>query len=257
MLITGAAACGIYHWRSSHDGVDRLGLVALVLFVAAMLAEGYLWREHPERAWYDGRALAESVKTLSWKYAVGGDPFPTMEANPQSVFVHRLVELKSRYPKLDLAAVSGEYLTPWMSNLRVESLAIRRQTYIEHRALDQQTWYEAKAKENKQRARVWKSILLLLELSGAVLALVESLNYLDLFFTPTVAAGTGAIVAWLETRQHDQLARAYSTTVSDLAAALTKLRAATSETDWAVEMNDAEDAISREHTLWLASRSQA
>lgn len=56
--------------------LDIAALVILVGFAIALIAELALWIHHPEQAWYDGRALAESAKTLAWRYAVGADPFP-------------------------------------------------------------------------------------------------------------------------------------------------------------------------------------
>src|ERR1019366_3013548 len=53
------------------DDVEILALAASALFLAALLAEIRLVRGRPERGWYDGRAVAESAKTLTWRYAVG------------------------------------------------------------------------------------------------------------------------------------------------------------------------------------------
>src|SRR5664280_1843197 len=74
MIVT-AACCGIGSWRVGEGNIDLLGLLALLLFVGALVVESYLWNQHPERDWFDGRAVAESTKTLAWKFAVGGDPF--------------------------------------------------------------------------------------------------------------------------------------------------------------------------------------
>jgi hypothetical protein len=45
--------------------------------------------------------------------------------------------------------------------------------------------------------------------------------------------------------------------VRDLASARLRLELVTTEEAWATEVGDAEEAISREHTVWLASRSKA
>lgn len=37
------------------------------MFIAALLVELWLWPVRPDKAWYDGRAVAESAKTLAWK----------------------------------------------------------------------------------------------------------------------------------------------------------------------------------------------
>ncbi|MFG1815796.1 DUF4231 domain-containing protein [Kribbella sp. NPDC049174] len=258
-FVVAAAACGVASWRMGDHDIDLLGLVALLLFIGALLVESQLWKQHPERDWYDGRAVAESAKTLSWKFAAAGDPFPRTMNNDEAdrTFVSLLDTMRARYPQLSLDAIIGSNLTPWMRSARSANLDERKRIYIADRVQDQQKWYQDRHNQNRRKARFWRIGLIALEFGGAAAALLESLTDIGLTFTPTLAAAIGAIVAWLETKQHDQIARAYATTVSDLASALAKLEAATTEEDWAREMNDAEDAISREHTLWLASRSHA
>ena len=258
LLVVGAAGCGIGQWRvgSSHD--DLLGLLAVVLFVLAVLLEGVLWKRRPERDWYDGRALAESVKTLAWKFAVCGDPFPISMPDQLAVgqFIELLNELRKPYQGLTLSPVPGEAVTGWMSQLRRSSISVRCRSYLEDRVEDQQRWYTVNATKNGRLAAMWRTILIGLELVGALTALLESLTRNDLRFTPVLAASVGAVVAWLETKQHEQMASAYSTAVADLGNVRSKLKMVSDEQAWAREMSDAEEAISREHTLWRASRSQ-
>ena len=56
-------------------GVDWSSFVGAAALVAAALTELYLVRDRPDRRWYEGRAAAESAKTLGWRYAVGAEPF--------------------------------------------------------------------------------------------------------------------------------------------------------------------------------------
>ena len=58
---------------------DSLHVGGLLSFFAFAIAFGLALRlatERPMDNWYEGRAGAESTKTLAWRYAVGGDPFP-------------------------------------------------------------------------------------------------------------------------------------------------------------------------------------
>jgi hypothetical protein len=144
-----------------------------------------------------------------------------------------------------------------MNTTRALSDAERRRLYLDARVLDQQHWYAAKAKYNRRRARQWRTTLVLLEFGGAAISLVEATTRTGLFVAPLLAAVAGSVVAWLETKQHDSLARAYSAAVRDLASARLRLELVTTEEAWATEVGDAEEAISREHTVWLASRSKA
>jgi hypothetical protein len=253
------AFCGVTSWRVEDRHVNLLGIAAMLCFVAAILAEVYLWQQHPERIWYDGRAVAESTKTSAWKFAVGGGPFPIImgEGEATRAFIDILSDYRHAYPDLSLEPVLGNNVRDWMTTARAMGLQDRRQCYIDNRLLDQQSWYSRKSTENADSARLWRRTLISLEILGFGAALIETLTEFGLYFTPTFAAAVGAVAAWLGVKQHDQLAKAYSTTVSDLGSAVDKVRVAVSEEDWAREMNDAEDAISREHTLWLSSRSKA
>jgi hypothetical protein len=52
-------------------GLAWLGWLVVLCFVAAAFSEVALIAFQPERDWYAGRAIAESTKTLAWRYAVG------------------------------------------------------------------------------------------------------------------------------------------------------------------------------------------
>src|SRR5882672_7193854 len=70
--VMAAAFFGLFTWKFSSSPVDWSGVLAASCFAMALVVEGFLYRSKPERTWYEGRAAAESVKTLSWRYAVGG-----------------------------------------------------------------------------------------------------------------------------------------------------------------------------------------
>ena len=69
-----------------------------------------------------------------------------------------------------------------------------------------------------------------------------------------LAAGIGAGAAWLALKQHTVLRSAYALTAAELEKQIATLTAA-EDANWSESVADAEEAISREHTMWLASRS--
>lgn len=253
-----AAIAGVFSWRVGDGDVDVLALAGVVLFVGALLVEGTLWRARPDKTWYDARAVAESAKTLAWKFAIGADPFPSKLPKKEAVkeLLDRLDRVRNEYQHLQLTPVNAQMVTAWMSGQREAPWSERQQIYLDQRLRNQREWYARKAKYNRRRSNQWRVVLVSLEFAGFGLALVEALSPNVPTLTPALAALVGAIVAWVETKQHDFNARAYSAAVSDLARAEAMLLAVNDESEWALEVNDAEDAISREHTLWLASRSQ-
>lgn len=64
-------------------------------FLAALMVGLIYERSRPDKRWYEGRAAAESVKTLAWRYAVGGTPFKVVIDDREATerFVNRLQQL--------------------------------------------------------------------------------------------------------------------------------------------------------------------
>ena len=71
------------------------------------------------------------------------------------------------------------------------------------------------------------------------------------------AAAAAAAAAWTQMRQHRTLAAAYGLAAQELTLSRPLLEHVDDEAEWSRAVADAEDAISREHTTWLARRSKA
>ncbi|WP_308122396.1 SLATT domain-containing protein [Streptomyces sp. TRM70350] len=115
-------------------------------------------------------------------------------------------------------------------------------------------WYSEKATRHVKSASRWRLTLVLVEGLGVVAALLKASGIVSVDLPGILAAILGAGSAWLAVRQHESLGRAYTFAANDLSIVHTRLRSAVNETAWAREVADAEEAISREHTMWRASR---
>lgn len=58
----------------------------------------------------------------------------------------------------------------------------------------------------------------------------------------------------MQAKQHRALAQAYAVASQELASITSQLNRGITEQEWPQFVIDAEEAISREHTTWLASR---
>jgi conflict system pore-forming effector with SLATT domain len=238
-----------------HEGVNVLGLVAAGAFTGALVAEIWLLSEEPEHRWYDNRALAESAKTLAWRYAVGGAPYGLSVAQPDIQLARELSKLLHDIANTHISPTKGEVVTPIMASIRASPLAERRESYIRYRILDQQDWYARKAERNEKRAQIWRFGLIGIEVAGVVASGATGLGYLEFDLTSIISTVLGVAVAWLAVKQHDALSRAYTVASHELALVATTLRSlGTDEDEWAAAVADAEEAISREHTMWRAAR---
>jgi hypothetical protein len=236
---------------------DFSGLMLLIAFMAAALAEIALIRFQPERDWYAGRAVAESAKTLTWRFAVQGEPFgPSVsDADAETLFRTRITEVLDRgRDRIDVSP-GDAVVTESMRDLRHSPLDTRRASYLKHRTEDQRSWYSTNAKKNAVRATRWRYALLTGELLAVVAAALALGRDEPLDFAGIVAAFVAGGAAWLAIKQHSQLTSAYRVAAGELAIQADVLKVVPAE-DWPQAVADAEEAISREHTMWLATRGE-
>jgi len=236
---------------------DVLALVALVGFIITFGAELVLAVQPPERRWYLARAGAESVKTLSWRYAVGADPFfmTLLEVDADNLYRRRLAQVAKQLSEaVILPEGDGSSPTEAMRTVRRASIARQRSVYLRDRTRAQRDWYSRKARTNGRAAIAWRSTLVGAELVAITLAALRVAGVWDLDLAGVLAAFIGAGAAWLALKQHTTLQSAYALTAAELQKQDASLTAAP-DNRWAQAVADAEEAISREHTMWLASRS--
>lgn len=252
-----AAVAGLAYWELS--SVQKwFGTIAVASFLVSIFAELYILRGRPDRVWYQARAGAESIKTLCWRYAVGGEPFgkSTPAAKVESLLLARMTDTLDTLRDLLLVAPSspGVAITDWMSSTRGDTLAQRKGVYLGGRVNDQISWYTSKAKDAREHSTVWSSILIGCEFAGFMCA-VLGLSFG--FFGGAVGvcgAAAAAAAAWSETKQFHSLGVAYSVTALEIGVLATKVEMPAGEDAWAAFVEEAEQAFSREHRLWQASR---
>lgn len=260
-LFIGAALFGLFTWTTEGAATDWAGAAAALCFFSALVIELGLLKHKPERTWYEGRAAAESVKTLSWRYMMRAEPFVCSgdQNEVDRIFLDRLCDVLSVLKDLDLVIVPqrevGEQITPRMREVRNARLEDRKATYDVSRVAEQQSWYLRKARWNRRRDLVWTLGMLGVELGGVVAALLKTTGMLRGDVLGVAGAVVAAMAAWLQAKQHRTLAAAYGVTALELASVRSRIAAQATEAAWASFVADAEEAFSREHTLWKASRA--
>lgn len=237
------------------DRINLAALLALLGFFIAFFSEVISWAHKPEEKWYNGRAVAESVKTLVWRYSIGADPFQLElgEECARELLRERIGKVLKEAPGGILVTASDSFVTSGMESLRKSGFEKRRNAYVGGRTKDQQEWYKRKAEYNQRRAVRWKVALVLIELAALVLAAMRITDGWDIDLSGFMAAFIAAAGGWVAVKQFSSLEVAYAVAAKELSIQIDKLKS-TPEADWALVAADAEEAISREHTMWLASR---
>ncbi|MBO9532205.1 MAG: DUF4231 domain-containing protein [Solirubrobacteraceae bacterium] len=250
-----AAVAGAASWKVG--SVEVAGLAAVIAFLGAAAAAISLGRWDVESRWYEARALAESAKTLAWNYAVCGASFPssmTAERAPTE-FAGRLHDLLSDFEHLDdIQQDGGPSVTPAMDALRSSPSSERRLAYLEGRIEDQRGWYAQKSQWNATWGRRWFAVVLGLDAIGVLLGAARAFDVVDIDGLGVLAALAAVVGAWTKAKQHETLATAYSLAANELVRVRDTAPLDDSDQRWGEYVQDAEEAISREHTMWKATR---
>ncbi|WP_329566681.1 DUF4231 domain-containing protein [Kitasatospora sp. NBC_01266] len=258
LLLTAAAAFGAaggrsWAWAAAGAYLVTVGLATVVT------------RQNPQGLWYDGRAAAESVKTLAWKFAVRADayqPPPSRLPDAEGLYDLQLRGILRAFRHSTVLPGDAERragVTAGMRELRGQPLRVRREVYLRERVQEQYRWYRAKADYCDRAGRTTELLGIALPALGLALAVLRALGWFSYDALGIVSAVTASVAAWAQLRQYRPLAAAYRLAGDELElvrAELSRLDLGAEDAEelWARLARDAEDAVSREHTLWQARR---
>jgi len=259
ILVVAAAGLGAISPLLTDDSAQIVAAVIAALLLVAVLLRFATRTLRPDREWFDGRAVAESVKSLSWRYMMRVEPYDVPDADADHLFLRHLREILEERKEFrqQLGGLAGDaaQITARMREVRALPLAGRKGVYVKERVMDQVNWYTGKTQANRRSAGMWFWI----GLAGLALALlwavmrVVSLGSLNLIgFFSSVAA---SVTAWTQLRRYDELSKSYGLAAQELMIARGLVEGASDEAAFTEAVKDAEGAISREHTMWVARRS--
>jgi len=253
VFLGSAAAFGLL----TNQAFGGLGpILSVLLLLSALALQLSRVGAVAERRWYDARAAAESIKSASWQFAVGGEAFRLDGTDADTAFVRRLQAVLESLQHLDIPASTGSSrgATADMRELRTSPMAERARRYELGRIDDQVAWYGRKTRSNKTRARWWRTAVIAVEGAAIVAGLLRVGDRIDLDLLGVFAAVGAGMVAWTQAKGHTQLAEAYSVTSHEVGLVAASIRNDLDEPVWAQTVHDAEAAFSREHTMWVVRR---
>jgi hypothetical protein len=258
ILVILAAAAGAATAAIDHHPTHAIFAIgAAICFTLALITEIALLTLRPEEDWYHGRAIAESTKTLAWRYAVRATPFADEISDSDAT--HRLLDrfkalLEESPVAGELPPLTGSQVTSSMQRLRGCDLGERKQVYVDERIDEQVVWYTRKAETNRKNASSWRTSMIALEALGAIFAILVLAGLVTVVLDGVLGSMVAGAGAWIEVKQFDNLAQAYSLTATELSFARSDADEVSDEHSWSTYVDSAEQAISREHTMWLARR---
>lgn len=246
---------------SSFANPNVYAAAALVLAVSvAILLTRAIGK--PEQDWYKARALSESIKTLTWRYAMKAHPF-----DDKSTGIGAKLEFKENLERIfksnqEIAGKiaedwsAGEQITSTMDSIRDLPLADRQKYYQQHRISNQREWYARKAKWNRQMSRRWvtASVIAYVIAMGLSIARVQYHEWPFWPIEPLIVVAS-SIVGWVQIKKFNELAAAYSVTAHEIGLINITLTGSEDVKTFSDFVGEAELAFSREHTLWIARQA--
>ena len=254
-LFTGLAGVTPPPWSESfsYAAAVLLALAVIVLWVSRARRD--------EQAWFDCRAIAESLKSSTWRFMMRSVPFAQMDtAAARLTFAEQVGHIRAARP--GVAALVGRHLdaarpgvTPLMVETREASLSDRRARYLQERVLDQRGWYQSRSRHAEKMRGVYFWLVAVLQVGAVGVAIAQwrpfGLNVMGL-----VVALTASLTAWTQARRHGELAQAYALAAQELDELRPRVELADTEARLAESVAAVETAVSREHTMWMARASR-
>lgn len=224
----------------------------------------YMSVKKPEKDWYGCRALAESIKTSTWRYMMRAEPFedaPQLRTVKQkfAAFLKEILDANSHVrDSISRRPKAGDQITLGMDEIRALSLDERREFYRSKRIDEQRDWYIGKVKSNRRHFVGWIVFCVLIQGSAIVLALIRSRYPESWSIWPAepLLVIASAAVGWIQIKKFNELASAYSLTAHEIGIIQTRINDVATESEFSEFVNEAERAFSREHTQWVARQNE-
>ncbi len=226
--------------------------IALGLLVARTLLK-------PEQRWYQARALAESVKTTAWKFAMGARPFQH-DANDRQRLRRMLVELleanSSIGAQFDNKTNDDDQIPAELEAICALSRSERLRLYMRERVDNQLGWYARKARSNARAGLGFAFALGALYLAAFVIFCIRMDRPDWIYAHPDpIILLAASVLGWMQIKRFNELGASYALTATEISILKSRAPEITDDEALSLFIDDAEEAFSREHTQWLARRS--
>ena len=233
-------------------------ILAVILVIGIFLTLVSRVRRDAE-VWFDCRAIAESTKTATWRFMMKAAPFKEDSTAEQS-FIGKLREIRKARPSSpkDLAQsldANAQALSEFMKDIRRKSVDDRRNLYLKSRLRDQKVWYSNKATFNSRKENCWFWTVVVLQILAVTFAIIWAcLSGLPVNVVPLLMTCAASAVAWSQMKRYSELAQSYFLAAQELGDQEAIASNITKEDDFLALVEQVEETISREHTMWCARR---
>lgn len=232
----------------------------IIIVVCVLISSLGLFLNKSDRKWYSARSLAESIRTVTWRFVTRAEPFHEDYDIAKIKFINSIRKITNQNQELKLlisADINENLISYRMQELRNGNLQKRKSAYLSYRIESQLDWYKRNSRKNNFKSNLLFSIVILLNIIALVLA-ASRLGYIEEKIWPTDIIITIAIglVGWIQVKKYSELSTSYSLTASEITQIKIDyfLYPINDEKAFSDFVGDTENAFSREHTQWYARK---
>ena len=260
LLMVFSAILSVYNYQTD-ESKTIVYIISGILLLGAMLISIFLKVKKYEDIWYRGRALAESSKTLTWRFIMTSEYFENNISDEEADrrFIQRIREINNEFSDLNNVLSSTQLnlpiITDEMKRVRNLSLNDKKTYYLNNRIQNQIDWYSSKADDSKFKYDVWFFAIIILQFFALI-----SIGFLikcpssDFNFVGVFSTIAASGFSWLQVKKYQENKEAYTTANSELNLIKAEGSKNFSDNEFSEYVLDSENAMSREHTMWLAQK---
>ncbi|MFH4621423.1 DUF4231 domain-containing protein [Vibrio furnissii] len=233
--------------------------VSLFLITLGILI--WLKVQKPEDTWYNGRAVAESVKTRAWRWMMKAEPYESDGPNQQvqKEFLNDLKAIlnqnRALSHELEWTPDLGEAISDAMTHVRSLPWEKRLEVYVSERIDNQSLWYSKKSQLNKRLAKNWFVFSIILHSLAILLLLYRIKEPSTSLPIEVVATAASAVLTWVQAKKHNELNSSYTLAAHEIVLIKGESVSVTEESRLSEFVINSESAFSREHTQWVARKN--
>ncbi|MDA8135433.1 MAG: DUF4231 domain-containing protein [Desulfobacteraceae bacterium] len=257
LILLVLAAFVSFKWPQNVYGA----IVSVALFLITLGILVWLKVKKPEDIWYNGRAVAESVKTRTWRWIMKAEPYDKVVRDEQaqkellSDLKAILVQNRSLSGFLEWSPVLGEAISEKMVLIRSLPWKERLSIYKKDRIDNQSVWYSKKSQFNRRRAKQWFAASIFFHSIAILMLLYRIIDPRASLPIEVVAAAASAVLTWVQAKKHNELNSSYALAAHEIVLIKGESVMVEDESNLSEFVVNSESAFSREHTQWVARKS--
>jgi hypothetical protein len=231
-------------------------IISLAIVVLSFVFHFYNF----QGVWYNARAVAESIKTISWRYAIKAEPYNTPDDEAKKLFlktIKHIIDMNHDFQKCIEANYGDQQSIPEsMTKIRQLPFNERLDIYFNGRIIEQRDWYIKKSKFNRKYSNLFFCFLIIISVVLSILIFFDFSNITNAFILPVsiLLSVISVLFTWAQTKKYKELEKSYALTSHEINFISTQKDEVKTDDLLSEYVDNSENAFSREHTQWIARK---